>query len=101
MADELATGRNACYQRLATIFPAGALVWIESEEYDAENMCWRVTLLHRNTSGQWERFRYRYDVVADILHFTGMTPVCDEEAVRIRRTAPRFTTGRTLQARSA
>lgn len=100
MADAMAASRDACHQRLATIFPAGALVWIEAEEYDADGMFWRVTLLSRNTSGHWERQRYRYDIPTEVVFFMGSTPISDEEAARIRHTALRLPTGRTLQARA-
>ncbi|WP_322511805.1 hypothetical protein [Chloroflexus sp.] len=100
MADAMAASRDACHQRLATIFPAGALVWIEAEEYDSAGMFWRVTLLYRNPSGQWERLRYRYDIPTEVVFFMGSTPISDEEAARIRRTAPRLPTSRALLARS-
>ncbi|MEF3273715.1 MAG: hypothetical protein K6356_04835 [Chloroflexus sp.] len=101
MTDAEVTSRNACYQRLATLFSAGELVWIESEEYVESEFFWRVTLLCRNASGQWERRRYRYDTLSEALFFIGATPVSDEAAARIRRTARRLPTGHAPQARAA
>ncbi|WP_031458016.1 hypothetical protein [Chloroflexus sp. MS-G] len=99
MIDTATSSRDACYQRLQNLFSPGELVWIESEEYNNEGMFWRVTLLCRNTSGRWERRRYRYDVLSAALFFMGATPVSDEEAARIRRTAPRLVTGHSQPAR--
>ncbi|WP_298819590.1 hypothetical protein [Chloroflexus sp.] len=100
MTDANVTSRTACHQRLATLFHAGELVWIESEEYSENDLFWRVTLLCRNASGQWERRRYRYDTLSAALFFMGATPVSDEEAARIRRAARQLRATTALEERT-
>ncbi|GIV95090.1 MAG: hypothetical protein WHS83_10750 [Chloroflexus sp.] len=92
---------DACYQRLRTLFPARELVWIEAEEHLKDDIFCRITLLCRNEFGQWERRRYRYDTLSEALFFMGATPVSEEEAARIRRTAPRLPTISPSPARAA
>ncbi|WP_240695763.1 hypothetical protein [Candidatus Chloroploca sp. Khr17] len=77
-------------ERLKTIFPAPALVWIVDEHYDASGPLWRVTLVCQEPTGQWVRRRYRYDVPSDTLHFAGAQPINEQELLAARRKGRRL-----------
>ncbi len=101
MIDVVRESNAACHERLAQLFPAGALIWIEAEEYNERGMHWKVTLLRQTASGQWERCRYQYDIPSAALFFMGCSPVTDAEAARIRQRAVRLRSGHVFNSRTS
>ena len=75
----------ACHERLRVVFAPDQPVFITDEVYDPVGPLWRVTLVHRDTHGNWYRRRYRYDVPSDTLYFAGEQPISSDDARAARR----------------
>ncbi|MGQ9927220.1 MAG: hypothetical protein ACUVS4_10145 [Chloroflexaceae bacterium] len=76
---------EACHERLRGVFEPGQPVFITEEVYDPVAPIWRVTLVYRDTHGDWRQRRYRYDIPSDTLYFAGEQPLSSDAARSVRR----------------
>ncbi len=58
--------------------------WLVEEEVHPEQEVAYYTIVHRWKPGGWARRRYTYDLVGDVVHFRGTTPLSDSELVKMK-----------------
>ncbi|MDQ4075993.1 MAG: hypothetical protein M3220_07080 [Chloroflexota bacterium] len=58
--------------------------WLVEEEVNEEDQVVYYSVVHRWNPGGWQRRRYTYDMVADVIHFRGAVLIDDSEITTMK-----------------
>lgn len=71
-------------QKLRAMLNPDEPAWLVSEEIDFPKEVVRYAIVHRWGADGWAIRRYTYDIVADVIHFRGTSPVSDGEISKLK-----------------
>lgn len=71
-------------RKLKAMLNPGEPAWLISEEIELPKERVRYDIVHRWGPDGWALRRYTYDMVADVVHFRGTSPLSDTEVSKLR-----------------
>ncbi len=78
------TWRNARDQKMFRMLDPDEPAWLVQEEVHREKEVVFYEIVHRWQPGGWQRRRYTYDMISDVIHFRGAVNMDDSDITKIK-----------------